>query len=131
MALSDERTIAVVDPVAAGASYGEEGSAMGLAVAGVLTRDFTVPYIARSFERWQYREIHRHRSIADTVAFLKDRRVSAVIPGASTAIEFVDVFADSIGAIGNPVESVGARANKRIMKEYWTAAGVPCAAFYE
>lgn len=128
---TNARAIAVIDPVAVAGPYGEEGRAMGFSMIAVLTQEFTVPYVIQTFQPHCYDEIHRHRSVAETVAFLRDRKVAAVVPGTQTCLDLVDVFADSLGLIGNPVESIKARAHKRVMKEYWTKHGVACAAFHE
>jgi biotin carboxylase len=133
MAERTEPPVAVVDPIAAGEAYGEEGRAMGCAVLAVLSKDFsaTMPYIARSFHREHYRETRVLETIEGTAAYLRSRGVSAVVPGASTALAFTDALADALGVIGNPVDSVRARADKRAMKECWAREGVPCAAFHE
>jgi biotin carboxylase len=126
-----QRVVAVVDPVAAGAPYGAEIRAMGLSPLGILTRDFSNPYTARSLRRDDFTEIYRHRSLPDTVQFLKDRQVAAIVPGDQMALEHSDLFADALGLPGNPVESMHARFNKRAMKERWDAHGVPCASWLE
>lgn len=133
MADRTERTIAVVDPVASGDAYGAEGAALGCAVLAVLSRDFSAmaPYVARTFHREHYRETRVHETVEDTAAYLRSRGASAVIPGTTTALEFTDALADALGVIGNPVDSMRARADKRVMKECWARDGVPCAAFHE
>ncbi|WP_438493932.1 ATP-grasp domain-containing protein [Streptomyces asiaticus] len=125
------QVIAVVDPVAVAIPYGREAAAMGLSAIAVLTQEFRTPYVVDSFDPHVYRQVHRLESIADTIAYLKHRRVAAVVPGTQTALDVVDVLADGLRLIGNPVESVRARADKRTMKEYWQAHSVPCAAFLE
>ncbi|MEV4221984.1 ATP-grasp domain-containing protein [Nonomuraea sp. NPDC049725] len=125
------RTIAVVDPVASGASYGEAGKALGLSVIAVLSQEYTASYVVQTFQPDDYDEIHEHRSIGETVAFLASRQVAAVIPGTQVALDITDLLAGELGLIGNPVESLAARVNKRAMKERWNAHGLPCAAFHE
>lgn len=131
MSTTRQRVVAVVDPVAAGSPYGAEITAMGLCPIGILTRDFQDPYTAQSLRRDDFVEIYRHETVAKTLEFLRDRQVAAVVPGDQMALEWSDLFADSLGLVGNPVASMGARFNKRIMKEYWAAHGVPCADWYE
>jgi biotin carboxylase len=123
--------IAVIDPVAAAGPYGREGAALGFRVICVLTQDFRTPYVTQTFDRGDFSEIYQHSSTDETVAFLKSRSVVAVIPGAPPSLKIVDVLAESLGLIGNPTESLEARRNKRVMKEYWTRHGVLCAAFHE
>jgi biotin carboxylase len=131
MSLPDQRVVAVVDPVAAGAPYGAEIRAMGLSAVGILTRDFQDPYTAQSLRRQDFAEIYRHHAVAETVRFLRKHEVAAVVPGDQMALEYSDLFADALGVLGNPVESLGARFNKRIMKEYWARHGVGCADWFE
>jgi biotin carboxylase len=131
MSASRQQTVAVVDPVAAGAPYGGEIRAMGLSPIGILTCDFLDPYTAQSLRRQDFAEIYRHRTTEETVSFLKDHEVTAVIPGDQLALKWSDLFAHSLGVLGNPVQSLEARFNKRIMKEHWFAHGVPCANWFE
>jgi biotin carboxylase len=128
---TNTRTVAVIDPVAMAGPYGEEGVAMGFAMIAVLTQEFNSPYVAQTFRPDCYAEIYRHRSTADTIAFLRDRKVVAVVPGTQTALDLVDIIADALGVIGNPVANLRARMDKRVMKEHWTRAGIACAAFLE
>ncbi|MGW4467826.1 ATP-grasp domain-containing protein [Micromonospora sp. NPDC004704] len=123
--------IAVIDPVAAAGPYGGEGTALGFRVICVLTQEYRTPYITQTFDPADFSEVYQHSSIDETVAFLKGRGVVAVVPGAPPSLKIVDVLAESLGLIGNPTESLEARRNKRVMKEYWTRHGVPCAAFHE
>lgn len=123
--------LAIVDPVAMGASYGAEVTAMGARPVAVMTQEFHTPYVADAFQADLFDEVYRHRTLADTLSFLKDRKVAGIIPGTQTALDVVDVFAQGLGVLGNPVESIAARSNKRIMKEYWKAHGVPCADFLD
>lgn len=124
-------TVAVVDPVASGSLYGTEIKAMGLSPIGVLTQDWHDSYVAQSLRPQDFVELYRHRTHAETTAFLRSREVAAVIPGDHVALEWSDRFACSLGVPGNPVESMWARFNKRIMKEHWSASGVPCADWLE
>lgn len=126
-----ERTIAIVDPVGMAVPYGEESAAMGIRSIAVMTQEFHAPYLADSFTPHTYSEIYRHISAADTISFLKDRAVSAVVPGAQTALDHADLFSAGLGLVGNPVSSMAARNNKRAMKECWRASGVACADFLE
>lgn len=125
------QTVAVVDPVASGAPYGAECKAIGLSAIGVLTCDLVCAYTAQTLRREDFTEIYRHRTVDETVAFLKDHEVTAVIPGDHLALRLSDLFAHSLGVTGNPAESIEARFNKRIMKERWSANGVPCANWFE
>lgn len=131
VSISPGRRVVVVDPVAAGALYGAEIRAMGLSPVGVLTRDSQDPYTAQSLRPHDFDEIYRHRTTEETVAFLRDCGAAAVIPGDQMALELSDCFAHLVGVRGNPVDSAGARFNKRIMKEYWNAHGVACADWFE
>jgi biotin carboxylase len=99
---------------------------------GVLTGDFNNdPHSAQSLRREDFDEIHQHRTLAETTEFLRSQKVAAVVPGHPTALEWSDLFAQSLGVPGNPVASLEARFNKRIMKEYWAEHGVPCADWFE
>jgi|HubBroStandDraft_1064217.scaffolds.fasta_scaffold02564_4 biotin carboxylase len=126
-----QQVVAVVDPVASGAPYGAEIRAMGLTPIGVLTCDFQDAYTAQTLRRQDFAEIYRHQATQQTVAFLKSREVAAIIPGDHLALEWSDLFAHLLGVPGNPVESMAARFNKRIMKDQWSAHGVPCADWLE
>lgn len=131
MSVVGNRVVAVVDPVAAGGPYGTEIAAMGLSAVGVLTRDFGDPYTAQSLRRNDFLAIHRHADLDETIRFLRDHEVVAVVPGDQMALEWSDLLASRVGVPGNPVESMTARYNKRIMKERWTASNVPCADWIE
>ncbi|MFC8125677.1 ATP-grasp domain-containing protein [Streptomyces sp. NPDC057302] len=121
------QAIAIVDPVSGAVPYGAETTAMGLRPLAVMTQEFRTPYVADSFLGNTFSEIHRHTSVADTLAFLKDRGVAAVVPGTQTALDVTDLLAEGLGLIGNPVASIRARTDKRVMKEYWREHGVACA----
>jgi len=125
------QTVAIIDPVASGALYGAECKAIGLSPIGILTCDLQCAYTAQTLRRDDFTQIYRHRTTEETVSFLKDHEVMAVIPGDQLALRLSDLLAHSLGVPGNPAESMEARVNKRIMKEYWSANGVPCASWFE
>lgn len=125
------QTVAVVDPVASGAPYGAECRAIGRSAVGILTCDVTCAYTAQTLRREDFTEIYRHRTTEETVSFLKGHGVTAVVPGDQLALRLSDLFAHSLGLTGNPPESMEARVNKRVMKERWSANGVPCANWFE
>lgn len=129
--MTDTPVIAVVDPVSLAGPYGAEAAEIGYATVAVFTQDFHTPYVIDTFHTEDYCEIHHLESVVDTAAFLAARGVLAVVPGTQTALDVTDVLADELGLVGNPVGSVAARANKGVMKEYWQANDVPCAAFLE
>jgi biotin carboxylase len=104
---------------------------MGLRPIAVWTIESEDPYVAQTFREEDYAAVHRHKTMAETVEFLKDQAVVAVVPGDQTALEWSDLFAQAIGVTCNPVDSMNARFNKRIMKERWTKYGVPCADGFE
>jgi biotin carboxylase len=131
MSTPSPRVVAVVDPVASGGPYGAEIRAMGLCPIAVLTMQSYDSYSAKSLRRDDFAEIHQHRNLAETVDFLKYHKAMAVVPGHPVALEWSDLFAHALGLPGNPVDGIGARYNKRIMKEHWAAHGVPCADWYE
>ncbi|HKZ75859.1 MAG TPA: ATP-grasp domain-containing protein [Actinomycetota bacterium] len=124
-------TIAIVDPFSMAAGFGPEVSRMGHRALAVLTLDTTDPYLLQSLRPQDFAAVHRHRTLEETLKFLRESNVAAIVPGHQTSLDFTDLWADRLGLIGSPVETLQARANKRVMKEHWTRHGVPCAAFYE
>lgn len=126
-----QQAVAVIDPVASGAPYGAECRAIGLSPIGILTTDVHCAYTAQTLRREDFAEIYQHRTVEETVSFLKDRKVAAVVPGDQLALRLSDLLAESLGVTGNPAETIEARVNKRIMKERWSANGVPCARWFE
>jgi biotin carboxylase len=131
MSCSSEQTIAVVDPVAAGGPYGLAARELGLSPIAVFTRDFTTAYVLNSYQPERYAAQYRHRTLADTLAYLAERGLRAIVAGAQTGLKLSDLVADSLGLVGNPVQSASARTSKRAMKERWARLGVPCAAWHE
>src|ERR1700743_1117349 len=97
--MTARRTIAVVDPVSLAGPYGTAATAMGLDAVAVLTQEFRTPYVIDSFHVEDYSDVHRLTSVSDTISFLKDREVAAVVAGTQTALDVVDLLADGLGLI--------------------------------
>jgi biotin carboxylase len=116
--------VAIIDPISSGRRYGREAQAMGFRAIAVLTPTSLPDALKRFASVESFDEVHDMSSIEETAHYLLSRQVKAVIAGHHFALRTVDVLADKLGLIGNPLGSVDARRNKLAMKRKLLEKGV-------
>lgn len=125
--MSNNITIAIVDPASSGEKYGEAAKKMGLKTVALMTRQVFPEILNNSLKAADYDEVYFYKNFDDTIDFLRGKKVKAMLPGDQTALKIIDLLADRLNLIGNPAESREQRINKALMKKSLKDKNIKCA----